>query len=62
MVGNHAGYFDLQFAAAPAVQQIVEAVILLADQNDQALFLCRIAQLPVHRKLLRHHPKVHAQS
>ncbi len=53
VVGDHAGDVHLQLAAAPAVQQVVQAMVLLAHQHHQALLDGGIGQLPGHLELVR---------
>ena len=37
VIGDHAGYVHQQLAAAPAVQQVIQAVVLPADQDHHPL-------------------------
>ena len=61
VVGNNTGDIDAQFAAAPAMQQVVEAVIVLADQQHNALPESGIADLPGHPELFRQSGEARAQ-
>src|SRR5271154_2521977 len=53
MVGNHTGDVYLQLATAPAMKQVVQAMILPADQDYDAPLSRRIADAPVHVKFAR---------
>jgi hypothetical protein len=57
MVGDHAGNIHLQLAAAPAVQQIIQAMVLFAHQHHQTFLDGRIGNLPGHAVFLRQRRK-----
>src|SRR5512135_132761 len=61
VVGDHTGNIHLQFATAPAMQQVVEAMVLLAHQYHQALLDRRVGQLPGHLELVSQRRKPAAE-
>ena len=48
VVGDHAGNLDVELLRLPARQQVVEAVLLLRDEDNEALLLGGIRDAPVH--------------
>ena len=52
MVGDHAGNLAVQLAAVPAVQQVRQAMRLLAGHQHHALLHRRIGHPPLHGELL----------
>ncbi len=52
VVGNDAGNLDVEFARLPARQQIVETMLLFADQDHHPPLDRRIADLPGHRQIV----------
>ncbi|MNJ46316.1 hypothetical protein D3C77_414440 [compost metagenome] len=76
VVRDDGGHFGMQMAAVHAEQQIVQAVALLADHDQQAFLAARVMQLQFHAVLgghavqprpqvagghARRHVEVHAQ-
>ena len=57
VVGNDTGNFDVELFRLPARQQVVEAMLLLADQDDDAFPGRRITDPPVHCQLARQRRK-----
>ena len=48
VVGDHAGDLDVELLRLPAGEQVVEAVLLLRDEDHDALLDRRVGDLPVH--------------
>jgi hypothetical protein len=51
VVGDHAGDLDVELLRLPAREQVVQAVLLLADQHHHALLDRGVGDLPVHLQL-----------
>ncbi len=51
VVGDDAGNVDIQLLRLPACQQVVEAVLLFGDEDDEALPHRGVGDAPVHLEL-----------
>ena len=61
MVRDHAGNLDIEFLRLPTREQIIQAVFLLADHDDDALLDGRIADFPVHLHVFGNRPEALAE-
>jgi len=61
MVGNDGHGIDIQLNGAPAVQQVDEAMVRLADHDQHAAWAVLQGQLPAHAVFLGEHRELLAQ-
>ena len=54
VIGDHTGDVALELAGAPAVEQVGDAVVLLAGEEDHPLGHVGVAQAPCHVELPGH--------
>ncbi|MBS1145623.1 MAG: hypothetical protein H6R14_3029 [Proteobacteria bacterium] len=62
VVRDDAGNLDVEFLGLPAGQQVVEAMLLLGDEHDDAFLDRAVVDLPGHRQRLGYfHPETLAE-